>query len=220
MIILGLTGSIGMGKSTTANMFREMGVPVHDADATVHELYEDELVGPLEAEFPGVTQNGAIDRAVLSKHVVGNEAAMKKLEALVHPAVHQREKAFLTKAEQDGVPLVVLDNPLLFEMGKSERVDKILIVTAPENVQRERVLARPDIRQKNSKQFWPDRSQTTKNESRATLSSIPPLGWKQQKKPFQKSSINYPLNKRSLPAYFSQSLREACLLYTSDAADE
>ena len=145
MIILGLTGSIGMGKSTTANMFREMGVPVHDADATVHELYEDELVGPLEAEFPGVAKNGAIDRAVLSKYVVGNEAAMKKLEALVHPAVHQREKAFLYRAEQDGVPLVVLDNPLLFEMGRSERVDKILVVTAPEAVQRERVLARPDM---------------------------------------------------------------------------
>ena len=134
-----------MGKSTTANMFREMGVPVHDADATVHELYEDELVGPLEAEFPGVAKNGAIDRAVLSKYVVGNEAAMKKLEALVHPAVHQREKAFLYRAEQDGVPLVVLDNPLLFEMGRSERVDKILVVTAPEAVQRERVLARPDM---------------------------------------------------------------------------
>ena len=145
MIILGLTGSIGMGKSTTANMFREMGVPVHDADATVHELYEDELVGPLEAEFPGVAKNGAIDRAALSKYVVGNEAAMKKLEALVHPAVHQREKAFLYRAEQDGVPLVVLDNPLLFEMGRSERVDKILVVTAPESVQRERVLDRPDM---------------------------------------------------------------------------
>ena len=126
-------------------MFREMGVPIHDADATVHELYEDELVGPLEAEFPGVTQNGAIDRAALSKYVVGNEAAMKKLEALVHPAVHQREKAFLTKAEQDGVPFVVLDNPLLFEMGRSDRVDKILVVTAPENIQRERVLVRPDM---------------------------------------------------------------------------
>ena len=134
-----------MGKSTTANMFREMGVPVHDADATVHDLYEGELVGPLETEFPGVAQNGAIDRAALSKYVVGNEAAMKKLEALVHPAVQQREKAFLSNAKRDGVPLVVLDNPLLFEMGRSERVDKILVVTAPEGVQRERVLARPDM---------------------------------------------------------------------------
>ena len=96
-----------MGKSTTANMFREMGVPVHDADATVHDLYEDELVAPLEAEFPGVTKNGAIDRAALSKYVVGNEAAMKKLEALVHPTVQQREKEFLSKAEQDGALLVV-----------------------------------------------------------------------------------------------------------------
>ena len=134
-----------MGKSTTANMFREMGVPVHDADATVHDLYESELVAPLEAEFPGITQNGTIDRAALSKYVVGNEAAMKKLEALVHPAVQQREKAFLSQAENDGVPLVVLDNPLLFEMGRSERVDKILVVTAPESVQRERVLARPEM---------------------------------------------------------------------------
>ena len=134
-----------MGKSTTANMFREMGVPVHDADATVHDLYESELVAPLEAEFPGITQNGTIDRAALSKYVVGNEAAMKKLEALVHPAVQQREKAFLSQAENDGVPLVVLDNPWLFEMGRSERVDKILVVTAPESVQRERVLARPEM---------------------------------------------------------------------------
>ena len=145
MIILGLTGSIGMGKSTTADMFREMGVPVHDADATVHDLYEGELVAPLEAEFPGVTKNGAIDRTALSKYVVGNEAAMKKLEALVHPAVQQREEDFLLKAESDGMPLVVLDNPLLFEMGRSERVDKILVVTAPESVQRERVLNRPEM---------------------------------------------------------------------------
>ena len=134
-----------MGKSTTADMFREMGVPVHDADATVHDLYQGELVAPLEAAFPGVTKNGVIDRAILSKYVVGNEAAMKKLEALVHPAVHQREKNFLSKAESNGVPLVVLDNPLLFEMGRSERVDKILVVTAPESVQRERVLARPEM---------------------------------------------------------------------------
>jgi len=145
MIILGLTGSIGMGKSTTADMFRQMGVPVHDADATVHELYEGELVAPLEAEFPGIAKNGVIDRAALSKYVVGNEAAMKKLEALVHPAVQQREKNFLLKAEKDGAPIVVLDNPLLFEMGRSERVDKILVVTAPESVQRERVLARSDM---------------------------------------------------------------------------
>lgn len=145
MIILGLTGSIGMGKSTTANMFRELGVPVHDADATVHDLYEGELVSPLEAEFPGVTKNGVIDRAILSKYVVGNEAAMKKLEALVHPAVQQREKAFLSQAKQEGAPIVVLDNPLLFEMGRSERVDKILVVTAPPNIQRDRVLARPDM---------------------------------------------------------------------------
>ncbi|MEP3232075.1 MAG: dephospho-CoA kinase [Hyphomicrobiales bacterium] len=145
MIILGLTGSIGMGKSTTATMFREMGVPVHDADATVHDLYEGELVAPLEAEFPGVAKNGTVDRAALSKYVVGNEAAMKKLEALVHPAVQQREKDFLSKAQQDGAPIVVLDNPLLFEMGRSDRVDKILVVTAPENIQRERVLARADM---------------------------------------------------------------------------
>lgn len=145
MIILGLTGSIGMGKSTTANMFRKMGVPVHDADATVHDLYKGELVAPLEAEFPGVTQNGVIDRSVLSKYVVGNEVAMKKLEALVHPAVQQREKDFLSKAQKDGAPLVVLDNPLLFEMGRSDRVDKILVVTAPETIQRERVLARPEM---------------------------------------------------------------------------
>lgn len=145
MIILGLTGSIGMGKSTTATMFKDQGILVHDADATVHDLYKTELVAPIEAAFPGVTKNGLVDRSLLSKQVVGDEEAMKKLETIVHPAVHQRERDFLQSAAEQGVPFVVLDIPLLFETGGDKRVDKILVVTAPVAVQRERVLDRPDM---------------------------------------------------------------------------
>ncbi|MEO1066848.1 MAG: dephospho-CoA kinase [Pseudomonadota bacterium] len=142
MIILGLTGSIGMGKSTTSDMFRAEGVPVHDADATVHRLYETDLVAPLEAAFPGVTKDGAIDRAALSQKVIGDETAMKRLEAIVHPAVHAEEMTFVTREKAFGAPLVLLDIPLLFESGGHERVDKILVVTAPAAVQRDRVLTR------------------------------------------------------------------------------
>lgn len=142
MWVLGLTGSIGMGKSATARMFRALGVPVHDADAAVHALYRGAAVGPVEAEFPGVARDGAIDRAALGARVLGDSEAMKRLEAIVHPLVRAAETDFLTKARSSGARLVVLDIPLLFETGGDGRVDAVAVVSAPKAVQRERVLAR------------------------------------------------------------------------------
>lgn len=142
---LGLTGSIGMGKSTTASIFRELGVPVHDADAAVHAIYGAEGVAPVEAAFPGVAMGGRIDRTLLGARVLHDKAAMEKLEAIVHPLVHAREAAFIRRAAGAGDPLVVLDIPLLFETGADRRVDATLVVTAPESVQRARVLARPGM---------------------------------------------------------------------------
>lgn len=142
MWVLGLTGSIGMGKSATARMFRALGVPVHDADAAVHALYRGAAVGPVEAEFPGVTRDGAIDRAALGVRVLGDAAAMKRLEAIVHPLVRAAETEFLSQARASGARLVVLDIPLLFETGGDGRVDAVAVVSAPKAVQRERVLAR------------------------------------------------------------------------------
>ncbi|TSJ64208.1 dephospho-CoA kinase [Starkeya sp. 3C] len=142
---LGLTGSIGMGKSTTAGIFREFGVPVHDADAAVHALYGAEGVVPVEAAFPGVTVAGRIDRALLGARVLDDDTAMKRLESIVHPLVRAREAAFLTQAAAMGEPVAVLDIPLLFESGAQGRVDAVVVVTAPESVQRARVLARPGM---------------------------------------------------------------------------
>ena len=140
MLILGLTGSIGMGKSTTARFFAEAGVPVHDADAAVHALYEKEAVAPIEAAFPGATQDGRVDRTRLSSQVVGNTEAIKRLEAIVHPLVRQSEKQFLANAAARGARVVVLDIPLLFETGGETRVDAVVVVSAPAAVQRARGL--------------------------------------------------------------------------------
>lgn len=145
MIILGLTGSIGMGKSTTARMFAEAGVPVHDSDAAVHRLYEGEAAAQVEALFPGTTLNGKVDRERLAKVVVDDLQALRKLEQLIHPLVRKDAGRFVEAHRRKGTPLVVLDIPLLFETGGTDRVDKILVVTAPYEVQRERVLARPDM---------------------------------------------------------------------------
>jgi dephospho-CoA kinase len=145
MFILGLTGSIGMGKSTTAKFFAEEGVPVHDADEAVHRLYLGEAVAPIEAAFPGTTADGKVDRGKLAAHVIGNDAARKRLEAIVHPLVRQSEQQFLAAARARGEPVVVLDIPLLYETGGDKRVDAVVVVTAPPEVQRERVLARPGI---------------------------------------------------------------------------
>jgi len=145
MIILGLTGSIGMGKSTTAAMFAALGVPVNDADAVVHELYRGTAV-PLVAEaFPDAIVDGAVDRNRLSAAVLGNPAALKRLESIVHPLVRQAETAFVAHHRSAGTPLVVLDIPLLFEVGAEERVDSIAVVSAPAEIQRARVLARPGM---------------------------------------------------------------------------
>ena len=142
MLILGLTGSLGMGKSTTAKFFAEEGVPVYDADAAVHRLYEGEAVAPIEAAFPGTTANGKVDREKLSRHVVGQPDAMWRLEAIVHPMVRRAEQAFLAKAEASGAPLAVLDIPLLFETGGDARCDAVVVVSAPPDVQRARAFER------------------------------------------------------------------------------
>jgi dephospho-CoA kinase len=145
MIRLGLTGSIGMGKSVTAQMFRDEGIPVHDADLTVHELYAGPAAGLIEEAFPGVLVDGKVDRQRLSARVIHHPEAMAKLEAIIHPLVRLKEEAFLKQAEQSGAQLVVLDIPLLFETHAQLRVDKILVVTAPSETQCQRVLARPGM---------------------------------------------------------------------------
>lgn len=144
MKIVGLTGSIGMGKSTTAGLFAEQGAPVYDADAAVHDLYGSggEAVGPVEAEFPGVVFDGAIDRAKLSERVLGNPDALKRLERIVHPLLARHRQTFFEKADSSGFDLVVLDIPLLFETGGDRGLDAVIVVTAPAELQRERVLAR------------------------------------------------------------------------------
>jgi dephospho-CoA kinase len=142
MIVLGLTGSIGMGKSTTAKLFVEAGVPVYDADATVHRVYEGEAAPAIEAAFPGTTVNGKVDRAKLSARVVQDPAAIRQLEQIVHPMLRSYHQEFLEDAERSGAPVAVVDVPLLFETGGEKRVDAVVVVTtSPEN-QRERILAR------------------------------------------------------------------------------
>ncbi len=145
MIVLGLTGSIGMGKSTTARMFRDAGVPVHDSDETVHRLYAGKAAGLIEKRFPGVVHDGVVDREKLAKAVLGQPDALKDLERIVHPLVRADADAFLERHRQEGARLALLDIPLLFETGGEDRVDRILVVTAPAGVQRERVLARPGM---------------------------------------------------------------------------
>jgi len=147
MITVGLTGSIGMGKSTTAAMFAAEGVPVYDADAEVHALYAKggAAVAPLEAAFPGVVVDGAVDRALLSQRVVGNPDELKRLEAIVHPLVGESRVGFFQKAVADGADIVILDIPLLFETGGEKRMDAVVVVSAPADIQRQRVLARPGM---------------------------------------------------------------------------
>src|SRR3569832_1517273 len=142
MIVLGLTGSIGMGKSTTAKLFTEAGVPVYDADATVHAVYEGEAAPAIEAAFPGTTVNGKVDRPKLSARVVGDAAAMKQLEGIVHPMLGASRQKFFAQAEAAKAPVVLLDIPLLFETGGEKKVDAVVVVTTSPELQRERVLAR------------------------------------------------------------------------------
>ncbi len=145
MVILGLTGSIGMGKSATADLFRQRGAPVHDSDAAVHALYAGQAAPLIEAAFPGTVRDGVVDRSALRQAVLGDGAAMKRLEAIVHPLVAQERDAFLHAAEKKNHPVVVLDIPLLFEIDGGSQVDAIVVVTAPESVQKSRVLARPGM---------------------------------------------------------------------------
>lgn len=143
--ILGLTGSIGMGKSATAAMFRALGVPVHDADAAVHALYRGRAAGPIEAAFPGTVVDGAVDRARLGAVALASAEALARLEAIVHPLVREAERAFLARVSATGTPLAVLDVPLLFEAGAAARADAVVVVTATAEIQRARVLARPGM---------------------------------------------------------------------------
>ncbi|MFY9600873.1 MAG: dephospho-CoA kinase [Pseudolabrys sp.] len=142
MFVLGLTGSLGMGKSATATMFAEEGVPVHDADAAVHRLYEAEAAPLIEAAFPGTTGGGKVDREKLAQRVLGDAAAIKKLEAIVHPLVRNSEEKFLVEAARKGAAVAVLDIPLLFETGGDDRCDAVIVVSAPSDVQRARVFER------------------------------------------------------------------------------
>lgn len=145
MITIGLTGSIGMGKTTTGAMFKARGCPLHDADATVHALYKGRAVPLIEAAFPGSTGPDGVDRAALSAQVVGKPEAMQRLEAIVHPLVKEEEARFFADARSKGAAIVVLDIPLLFETGGEDRVDVTVVVSAGEDIQRERVLARPGM---------------------------------------------------------------------------
>lgn len=145
MLLIGLTGSIAMGKSTTAAMLRRRGVPVHDADAAVHTLYRGAAVRPVEAAFPGVVRDGAVDRAALGARVVGDAAALSRLEAIVHPLVRAAEEAFVARCRAAGVRVAVIDVPLLLETGGEARVDAVVLVTAPADVQRARALSRPEM---------------------------------------------------------------------------
>ncbi|OCK57635.1 dephospho-CoA kinase [Bradyrhizobium sp. LMTR 3] len=142
MRILGLTGSIGMGKSTTAKLFTEAGVPVYDADAAVHKIYQGEAAPAIEAAFPGTTVDGKVDRAKLSAKMVHDPAAIKQLEQIVHPMLGASRQKFLDEAERSGASVVVMDIPLLFETGGEKRVDAVVVVTTDPKTQRERILAR------------------------------------------------------------------------------
>jgi dephospho-CoA kinase len=145
MFILGLTGSLGMGKTTTAGFFAEAGIPVHDADAAVHRLYEGKALPLIEAAFPGTTANGKVDRAKLAQRVLEDPDALQRLEALIHPLVRESETRFLAEAERQGAKIAVLDIPLLFETGGDRRVDAVVVASAPPDVQRARVLERPGM---------------------------------------------------------------------------
>jgi dephospho-CoA kinase len=145
MIILGLTGSIGMGKSTTAKLFAEAGVPVYDADANVHSLYEGEAVAAIEAAFPGTTADGKVDRNKLSARVVHDPVAIKRLEQIVHPMLGASRQKFFADAERSGAAVAVVDVPLLFETGGEKRVDAVVVVTTTSEIQRQRILSRDNM---------------------------------------------------------------------------
>jgi dephospho-CoA kinase len=145
MLVIGLTGGIGMGKSAAAERFARAGVPVFNADACVHRLYEGGAVAAIEAAFPGATRGGKVDRQLLSERLAGSQARLKELEAIVHPMVVEAEIDFLIEQEKAGAKLAVLEIPLLFETGAEQRVDVTIVLTAPAHVQKARVMARPGM---------------------------------------------------------------------------
>lgn len=145
MFILGLTGSLGMGKSTTAKFFAEEGIPVHDADAAVHRLYEGAAVPLIEAAFPGTTAFGKVDREKLARRVLDDPAAILRLERIIHPMVRASEERFLAEAQRNHAAIAVLDIPLLFETGGDKRCDAVVVASAPADIQRVRLLERPGM---------------------------------------------------------------------------
>lgn len=167
MFILGLTGSIGMGKSTTAKMFAEEGVPVHDADAAVHKLYEGEAVTPIEAAFPGTTAHGKVNREKLGKRVLGDELAMKRLEHIVHPLVRKAEECFLTEAKKKGAKVALLDIPLLYETAGDKRCDAVVVVSAPGELQRARAFERPGMTEEKFAAILAKQTSDTEKRRRA-----------------------------------------------------
>jgi dephospho-CoA kinase len=194
VVVIGLTGSIGMGKSTTAGFFAEAGVPVHDADAAVHRLYTGEAVPLVEAAFPGVSAAGKIDRDKLAKRVLGDPEGLRRLEGIIHPLVRHEEARFLADAGRAGASVAVLDIPLLFETGADHRVDAIVVVTAPPEMQRARALSRagmteekfqallakqvPDSEKRRRADFVVDTSQGfdfARNQVHAILRAAPAL---------------------------------------------
>jgi dephospho-CoA kinase len=160
MIVAGLTGSIGMGKSTVAAYFRGKGIPVHDADRIVHDLYAGEAAPLIEAVFPGTTRDGAVDRVALSERVIGSPEALKKLEAIVHPLVRRTEWRLLLREQDKGAELAMLEIPLLFETGAEKLFDAVIVVSASASVQRERLLQRPGMTAEKLEAMlarqWPD----------------------------------------------------------------
>lgn len=154
MLIIGLTGSMGMGKSTMASALRDAGLPVLDADAVVHDLYRGAAADEIEAAFPGTAENGVVDRGKLSAALKDNPAGFEKLEAIVHPLVHQAQRAFLKHAHDEGAKMAVLEIPLLFETGGAERVDLIIVVSASPDIQKARVMARPGMTEDKFNQLF------------------------------------------------------------------
>ncbi|MEN3929627.1 dephospho-CoA kinase [Microvirga sp. W0021] len=166
VFVLGLTGSIGMGKSATADLFRSFGVPVYDADATVHDLYRNEAVVPISKHFPNTVKDNIIDREALSAEVLDSPEKMRLLESLVHPLVWEKERVFVKAAASASHRLVVLDSPLLLETGGEARCDAVAVVSAPAHIQRQRVLSRAGMTEEKLKSILakqiPDREKRLK----------------------------------------------------------
>lgn len=169
MIVLGLTGSIGMGKSTTARLFAEEGVPVHDADATVHRLYSGEAAALIEEAFPGTTREGVVDRKELGTRVIGDPQALARLERIVHPLVREAETCFLDEARAAGAAVVVLDIPLLFETGRDAAVDAVVVVSAGRQEQRRRVMERPGMTEETFEKILARQTPDAEKRARADL---------------------------------------------------